>query len=211
MTLQKYFVDFETSIHFPSAWGWLENDWNWVFGRTFLHLSLSFNPLSWKMPDQGLLTILLSVNISKKTSNQRLRWSLTDFHWRAKINVFLTFTNDVQVTSFGLKMYVFTMWFLRSFQFYWQTSEVFTAARSYSANLNPEYQPQNPAGGVHYSSALLNIMFWSSSVGTLAYSMCKDLINSSPGKVYVLYVLLRLRLVHQSLCVAFAAWCKIWL
>ncbi len=37
--LRQCFLDFKTSRGFPSAWGWVDNDWFFIFGWTI--------PLSW--------------------------------------------------------------------------------------------------------------------------------------------------------------------
>ena len=34
--LRKCFVDYGTSPNFPSAWGWVDNDWTLILGWTFL-------------------------------------------------------------------------------------------------------------------------------------------------------------------------------
>lgn len=41
--VQKYFVNYETLLDFPSAWEWVDNDWTSIFGWT-----CPFKGLSWQ-------------------------------------------------------------------------------------------------------------------------------------------------------------------
>ena len=48
--LQKGFVDYETLTDFPSAWGWVDNEWMLMFGWT--NSSMKFNSWTWMLTKQ---------------------------------------------------------------------------------------------------------------------------------------------------------------